>query len=124
VPDIHESGIQARHEALNAPYKNVPYGKIVVGFLIVDLYQFSVFKQRNLNLRGGGIDDKFFFHGHVFGLLPECPGLALYQSNGNRPARAEVKDKLGLSDQARYEQQWKRTVEVPPEAKYKVPFLT
>jgi hypothetical protein len=69
--------------------------------LVVDFYQFFVFKQRNLNLRGGGIDNEFFFHGYVFGLLPEFSGPTSYRSSVNRPVRAEVKDKLGLSDQAR-----------------------
>jgi hypothetical protein len=66
VPYVNKGGVQARHKAFDAPKEDVPYGKIVVRFLVMQLHKFGVFQQRNFNFRGGGIDNEFFFHGIFF----------------------------------------------------------
>lgn len=91
VPNIYKSGIKARHKAFDTPYENVPYGKIVVGLLVVDFYQLPVLEQRNLNLRGGGINNEFFFHGILFG---PPPATRLPDANGKATAKYGQESKI------------------------------
>ncbi|MBK7409350.1 MAG: hypothetical protein IPJ40_15690 [Saprospirales bacterium] len=62
MSNINEGRIQPRHKPSDTAEENIAYGKVGIGFLMVQLDQLGVFEQRDFHFRRGGINNQFFFH--------------------------------------------------------------
>ena len=64
VADIDKGGIQAGDQFADPAEKDVANRKIIVGLLVMELHEPTIFQYRNLHDGWRGVDNQFFFH-HV-----------------------------------------------------------
>lgn len=62
MPDVDKGRIKAGHHFANFSDQNIAYAKVVIGFLVMQLYEFTAFEQGQFDAFFGGVNYKFFLH--------------------------------------------------------------
>jgi hypothetical protein len=62
VPDVDKCGIEPRHHFSDLTDQDVAYGEIVVGFLMLEFYEFAILQEGKFNAGFSSIDNQFFIH--------------------------------------------------------------
>lgn len=57
MADLNKGSVEAGHQALDFAKENVSNGEVVIGFLVMEFYQFGLLQQRDFHLGGFRMDN-------------------------------------------------------------------